>query len=166
MRRATCALQKREVLHLLFYRLLSKYFRRPLYRHGCTVCTVQKKQDVMNFLYNKTPPEIQNRDAALNTVEWVLSAPFAFYLKAFLHLAIDVTPACEQCRTRIWNVRWRNPISGFNGSSEAAHPGSCEICVHVKACLFNQFSYFQLLTLPHCMLLFSCIKCIKQVFGQ
>lgn len=57
---------------------------------------------------------------------------FAFYLEALLHLALDATPACEHCRTSIWNVLWRNPISGFNGSSEAAHPGSREICARVK----------------------------------
>lgn len=91
-------------------------------------------------------------------LKWVLSAPFAFYLKAFLHLAIDVTLACEHRQTRIWNVLWRNPISGFNGSSEAAHPGSCEICARVKACLFNQCSYFQLLTLLLCMPPFSAQK--------
>lgn len=64
------------------------------------------------------------------------------YLNAFLHLAMDVTPACEHCRTSIWNVLWRNPISGFNGSSEAAHPGSHEIYALVKLVYSINFPIF------------------------
>lgn len=144
-----------------FYRLLSKYFRRPLHSHGCTVCTVPKKRDVIVlifFFFTKLHQKYGIVMRLWTQLKWVLSAPFAFYLKAFLHLAIDVTLACEHRQTRIWNVLWRNPISGFNGSSEAAHPGSCEICARVKACLFNQCSYFQLLTLLLCMPLFSAQK--------
>lgn len=101
--------------------------------------------------------------AALQIAAAVSTGWFACYLNASLRL----TPACELCRTRIRNVLWRNPISGFNSSSEAAHPCSCEICA---LCLFNQFPYFQLLSLRLYMqlslsfLFFFAQKYIKQVF--
>lgn len=72
----------------------------------------------------------------------VASVRFAFDLNAFLHLAMDVTPACEHCRTSISNVLWRNPISGFNGSSQATHPGSHEIYARVKLVYSISFPIF------------------------
>lgn len=113
----------------------------------------------------KTAAEIWICDAALNFVQLVTSPPFAFYLKAFLHLAVDVTPPCEHCRTSIWNVLWRNPISGFNGSCEAAHPGSREICARVKLVyLINSpiFNYWHYCSACYC---FSAQKCIKASLG-
>lgn len=131
--------RERNVLHVLLYRLPSKYFRGPLYRHECTVHTVQKGQDVMNFPATKPHQKYAFVLRFCTLPKWV---PFAFYLNAFLHLAMDVTPACEHCRTSIWNVLWRNPISGFNGSSEAAHPGSCEIYALVKLVYSINFPIF------------------------
>lgn len=84
-----------------------------------------------------------------------------FIWMQFLHLAMDVTPACEHCRTSIWNVLRRNPISGFNGSSKAAHPGSCEIYALVKLVYsinFPIFNYWH-----YCCVCFFCTKCIKPV---
>ena len=139
--------QKRNVLHVPLCRLQSKYFRWPLYRHECTVYTVQKKWDVMNFLAPEQHQKYEFVMQLCTLLKWLPSAWFVFYLKAFLHLAMDVTPACEHCRTSIWNVLWRNPISGFNGSSEAAHPGSREICARVKLVylinspIFNYWHY-------------------------
>lgn len=45
----------------------------------------------------------------------------------------------------------KNPISGFNGSSEAAHPGSCKICVVVYLINLSVFNFW---CLCRCLLLF------------
>lgn len=130
--------------------------------------TPSKKGDKMNESpCDKTEnicfAEAHNADA-------VASVWFAYYLHAFLHLATDVTPACEHCRTSIWNVLGRNPISGFNGSPEAAHPGSCEIYALVKLVYSINFPHFQLLTLllcmPLCFFFSFCTKSIKPVLGR
>lgn len=71
-----------------------------------------------------------------------LSCDLHFIWMHFAHLAMDVTPACEHCRTSISNVLWRNPISGFNGSSQATHPGSHEIYAHVKLVYSISFHIF------------------------
>lgn len=123
----------------------------------------KRGQDVMNF----TPTKQHQKCiyvAVLHIAELVTLARFAFYLNAFQHLAMDVTPACERCRTSIWNVLWRNPISGFNGSSEAAHPGSCEIYARAKLVYSINFPIFNYWHYCLCVLLF-CTTC-KTSFGS
>lgn len=63
-------------------------------------CPKKRGQDVMNF----TPTKQHQKCiyvAVLHIAELVTLARFAFYLNAFQHLAMDVTPACERCRTSI-----------------------------------------------------------------
>lgn len=135
--------KKKKVLHLLLYRLQSKYFtgyvtQAPTYSLYCT----KKGKERDEFPRYTTAPEICIHGAVSHTPEVVASVRFAFDLNAFLHLAMDVTPACEHCRTSISNVLWRNPISGFNGSSQATHPGSHEIYARVKLVYSISFPIF------------------------
>lgn len=83
----------------------------------------------------------------------------------FLHLAMDVTPACEHCRNKYLNCYVEKShfrVQWLFWSCSSRQLWNIRPC---KACLFNQFPYFQLLTLLLCMLLFfffPCINCIKQ----
>lgn len=134
---------EKKVLHQLLYRLQSKYFteyvtQAPIYSLYCT----KNGKEHDEFPRYTTAPEICIHGAVSHTPEVVASVRFAFDLNAFLHLAMDVTPACEHCRTSISNVLWRNPISGFNGSSQATHPGSHEIYARVKLVYSISFPIF------------------------
>lgn len=171
MRQGTCELwrisKKGNVLPALLYRLPSKYFRGPLYGHECTVDTVQKTETGRDgFPHSKTAPDMNFGCSCARTAEVVTSAWFAFYLKALLHLAMDVTPACEtpsdeylKCSVKKSHFR----VQWLFWSCPSGKPWNMCSC---KACLFNQFTHFQLLTLLLCMLLFSCIKCIEQASGR
>lgn len=134
----------------------------PAHRHQCSAHAIQKGtgQDEFSSLNKKIKFFFFLKVLQLcKLLKWLPMVLFAFYLNASLRL----TPACEHCRTSIWNVLWRNPISGFNGSSEAAHPGSCEICALVKLVYlinFPIFNYWHHCCAGYCFsfFFFSCTK--------
>lgn len=108
----------------------------------------------------KTAAEICICVAVQHIAEVFIPVWFAFYLNTFLHLAMDVTPACEHRRTSISTVLWRHfRVQWLYRSCSSVQLWNICPC---KACLINQFPYFQLPTLLLCMLLCFGTKYIKK----
>lgn len=121
--------------------IAKQIFERTVYIGMNVQLILSKRGQEVMYSY-KTWSEILICVEVLHIAEVVNSVWFAVYFNAVLHLAMDVTPACEHCRTSISNVLWRNSISGFNGSSEAVHPGSHEIYALVKLVYSINFPIF------------------------